>query len=962
MFLKTKVMSALDYVQLHDNGPGRGHWMGPKPVRILAGVGAMFLTLGAMWDKRPGFLHIEKSSDVAAGATDHLQDGRLLEKQARDKAGAHTGKNKTEDDGEDTAHKWFYPPRGLESVLIRPGVVSPLQLTSTRQDIDDIRAQLRSPQLGQAIKERMFASCLFCYGNFLEKLPKGYTDLPRGAQVSEGRVYGARLQNGGNLAYLTQQTADALPGTILCWPFLEFKTKLQRVDRLRSYDPDHPKRGSTRRELVDVVLKDGSVVKAEFHYLNHLPASENALSEVDVDVLVVGAGPTGLTAAAEARRHGLSVRLIDSALSRSTQPKARILHARSLEALEALEDAQELSHKLVKAGRIITNMNVLLKDKKADPRNAQFHRIALEDLDWGDTRYPFWLAISQTALERILETHLLEKRKLAVEYGTSLVSFTQSPLAPLVEAKLSSGELLRAKWLIGCDGPRSTTASLLKSGLVRPALGAMLVLADLKANCRQLRNKNELWVFKGAQGLLILLPFPTYSSSSFNLSSSTSSSSPSRSSPSSDSAPPSFLSSPSTTFHLIAHFPGRESPDPNLTVSCDFLDELVRARTGLILDCQELGWHTQQVLTQGGIRDTWRRQRVFLAGDAAHVTSLFAGQGMNLGIQDSHNLVWKLGLAARLELQDMSAIAQRFLDSYQQEREAVARKLMERAGWIMKGLLYWNSNMLVDKTLVFLGDQLLPRKFIQQSLARQQGMLELTYPSSDILHTDRTGVYAAWPESYFPSGMGRRVPNPAVLQNSKVSSLQPGFRLHDLLQLAGRTGHSLILFANETEKAYQVPLPRCSAVIDPITATPDAYQMFSLLVRALNGFPEANSLWGPMFQTIELSLEPERILRTFFSLVEEYGSVVALIRPDLVVAGVWPMSRLTEVGAPAGMSTSSLTLLSVLLSEGQEEMHGTRPIAKKAKDVLLEEAMTKGGNLPVNKYPKKKASAPKSFW
>ncbi len=158
----------------------------------------------------------------------------------------------------------------------------------------------------------------------------------------------------------------------------------------------------------------------------------------DVDVLVVGAGPTGLTAACELARRGLRVRIIDEAKEPAKVSKAIAIHARTLEILEDMG----LAEKAIDAGVKLAGVTVM----------AAGETLVSADLGELPTRHPFLLSISQVATETVL-LELLASRDLQVERETKLVSFTQDGTGVTAKVAAKGGEKeIRAAWLVGCDG------------------------------------------------------------------------------------------------------------------------------------------------------------------------------------------------------------------------------------------------------------------------------------------------------------------------------------------------------------------------------------------------------------------------------------------------------------------------------------------------------------------------------
>ncbi|WP_166792394.1 FAD-dependent monooxygenase [Cryobacterium sp. TMT1-66-1] len=427
----------------------------------------------------------------------------------------------------------------------------------------------------------------------------------------------------------------------------------------------------------------------------------------EVDVLVVGAGPTGLTAACEALRHGLSVRIIDRKQGRSTHSKALVTHARTLEVFETMGVAD---------GMLAGGVPFAALNAHGGPRRRTT-RVDLLGLPWGDTAYPFWLSIPQDATEQVLEDHL-NRLGGAVEWGTSFDEILNGDdqVEALVTRDGGETERVSARWLIGCDGGRSRVRDQVGLRLTRRDAGATFVLADVKSSVPIAQN--EGYAYLDPQGLLLVVPMPE----------------PER-------------------WRIIAHVP---TPDKGsqLTVDAAFLDELIRQRSGMEFGSRDVKWTSQFNLSHG-LANHFRSGRVFLAGDAAHIHSPVGGQGLNTGVQDAHNLLWKLAAVDRLD----SAAAERLLDSYEAERRDTARGMVTGVARVTTALT--TRRTAIRRALGRLAPRILARSAVQSKLGRTAGMLDLAYSS---------GPLATAP------GAGRRLPNP---------ELPGGGRLYERLSPAG---------------------------------------------------------------------------------------------------------------------------------------------------------------------------------
>lgn len=443
-----------------------------------------------------------------------------------------------------------------------------------------------------------------------------------------------------------------------------------------------------------------------------LPAQD---VEPRIDVLVVGAGPTGLTAASEAIRHGLTVRIIESRSYRSTFSKALVAHARTLEVFETMGIAEKVLTEGTRFAALNTHTG----------RRRRAVRVDLLDQPWGDTAYPFWLSIPQYATERILEDHLTALGG-KVEWQTTLDRLQDR--GDHVEATLTrSGgdEVVRARWVVGADGGRSRVREQVGLRLDRSDAGATFVLADVKT--RTNLTEDEGHVFLHPAGLLLIVPMPE----------------PRR-------------------WRIIAHMPTPPADAP-LTIDAAFLDELIQERSGIEFGSHDVVWESQFNLSHG-VADHYRRGRVFLAGDAAHVHSPVGGQGLNTGVQDAHNLLWKLGLARRMDVE----AAGQLLDSYEAERRPIGQAMVRGTARVTRILTARGS--LLRTVVGAVAPAVIRRATVQARLGRNVGMLGIAYPDSPIV-----------PAAAVPAGAGRRMPNP---------EMRAGGRLYERLD---RTGHTWVV-------------------------------------------------------------------------------------------------------------------------------------------------------------------------
>jgi len=429
-------------------------------------------------------------------------------------------------------------------------------------------------------------------------------------------------------------------------------------------------------------------------------------SDAPIDVLVVGAGPTGLSAAVEAKRHGLSVRVIDRKAHRSRFSKALVTHARTMEAFEAMG----VSDAMRQAGVPFAALRV-------QPAPSHIVRMDLLGLDWGDTEYPYWLSIPQFDTERCLEEHLLSQG-VQVEWNTSFESLDQDDSG--VEVTLRNGGLpqtIRASWVVGCDGGRSPVRQCAGIGFRRKELGEVFVIIDVLGDTEF--PQDEGTARPSRQGVLFLVPMPEDS-----------------------------------RWRIIAHMPSHQGKEP-ISIDAAFVDHLIAERLGFGFHARDISWTSQFSLHQG-IAESYRRGRVCIAGDAAHLHSPVGGQGLNMGVLDSFGLMWRLALIKRGVPSTAS-----LMDSYEAERKQLGATMVERTTMATRVLTLRNPVVttlrnLVARFILSLGN-------VQNKFGRAMGMLELSLNRGAVLVAGTKG----------PIRAGCRLPNPKTVGGRLYDNLHP---------------------------------------------------------------------------------------------------------------------------------------------------------------------------------------------
>jgi 2-polyprenyl-6-methoxyphenol hydroxylase-like FAD-dependent oxidoreductase len=195
------------------------------------------------------------------------------------------------------------------------------------------------------------------------------------------------------------------------------------------------------------------------------------MAESVIDVLIVGAGPTGLTLALQLAAFGVRARIVDRALDRVHESRALAIQPRTLEVLAGLGVTDEL----VASGNPAVQLRIHLRGRELT--------VPMFDLGLDDTAYPYQLFLSQAETERILQTHLAAAG-VTVERGVELVDLKSTPDAAVAVLRQHDGgeERVSAHYVAGCDGARSAVRRLAGIGFEGRAYPQTFVLADAEAD------------------------------------------------------------------------------------------------------------------------------------------------------------------------------------------------------------------------------------------------------------------------------------------------------------------------------------------------------------------------------------------------------------------------------------------------------------------------------------------------
>jgi 2-polyprenyl-6-methoxyphenol hydroxylase-like FAD-dependent oxidoreductase len=337
------------------------------------------------------------------------------------------------------------------------------------------------------------------------------------------------------------------------------------------------------------------------------------------DVLIVGAGPTGLVLALWLTKLGVKVRIVDKTAEPGTTSRALAVQARTLELYRQLD----LTEAVIAKGHRVPAVNLWVKGEATA-------RIAFESVGFGLTPYPFLHIFPQDQHERLL-IERLEMFGVTVERRTELLGFSQTETGITARLREPDGQEVdcAADYIAGCDGARSIVRETIGTGFPGGTYRQIFYVADVEASGPALNG--ELHIDLDQSDFLGIFP----------------------------------LAGPGRARLIGTVRDERADRADTLT----FRDVSDRAISHLKVAVKNVNWfstyHVHHRVTQH-----FRERRAFLLGDAAHIHSPAGGQGMNTGIGDAINLAWKLATVLKGRAPD------HLLDSYEAERIGFARRLV----------------------------------------------------------------------------------------------------------------------------------------------------------------------------------------------------------------------------------------------------------------------------------------------
>lgn len=445
---------------------------------------------------------------------------------------------------------------------------------------------------------------------------------------------------------------------------------------------------------------------------------------MQTEVLIVGAGPTGLALACQLIRHGIDFIIIDRNASTTEYSKAIGVHARTLEIYEQIG----LANSLIAAGTKAEKVRLVEGGKIRG-------EIFLGKIGEGMSPYPFLLLVEQGRHERIVHDHMVASGT-QVKWQTELTGFEQdnSGVSATVRASDGSTETIEAEFLIGCDGAGSLVRHSLGLGFGGSTFERHFYVADVEIV--SLFSHDSLYICLSEHSITAFFP----------------------------------LRGSDRNFRIVGTFPEGHDKDPAEALY-EEIENQISADTELELDITKVNWFSVYKVHSRHV-ERFSSGRCFLAGDSAHIHTPAGAQGMNTGIQDGYNLAWKLAAVLRQNAD------QTLLDTYNDERLPNAKRLLRTTDRLFN--FGASDDVLLGfirtKVFPYVADYLINLGVVQRAIFPLVSQIGIDYRESSLSRGSQEFLYKA----------GDRMPYFEVEGNSIYDMLrEPRFHIvvfHDGLR------------------------------------------------------------------------------------------------------------------------------------------------------------------------------------
>jgi putative polyketide hydroxylase len=533
-----------------------------------------------------------------------------------------------------------------------------------------------------------------------------------------------------------------------------------------------------------------------------------------VPVLIVGAGPTGLSLALALARQNVVSLIIEQNPGITEHPRARGINARSMELFRQWGNYPELQqYKRSEEARRFIWVESL--------QGNEIARVAVDDSDTSTYSPASVSLVSQDLVEKSLVNTLLNYKESTVQYLKEFVSYEENSsgiTVQILNKATNQIEFMHAQYLVGADGTRSKVRD--QAGVIMEGPGNLGQSCSIycEIDISKWTNYRECAGFVFANPKLSSKPY--------------------------------FASVDGANRWIVMLRITKDKTREDFTNEyC--INEIRRIANSPDLPVRIINKNFWRMGAQ--VADEYRKCRVFLAGDAAHIMPPTGGFGMNTGVQDAHNLAWKLAFVLK---HNMSA---KLLDTYYVERAPIAK---QNIAWSIE-----NAQRFAEiYEAIDAGDM----EKLKSKLHEQHGHLNYTgldlgfiYRSS-IINSENQQTLSITPSKYVPTTLpGSRAPHVPLLKDEQVISTLDLFEKEFVL-LIGADGDQWKIAANELSRKLSFPLKVYKVAEDGDFISPDNtwYDIYEITTKgAVLVRPDGHVAWRSKSMTDNCQIELEKYTR-----------------------------------------------------------------------------------------------------
>lgn len=433
-------------------------------------------------------------------------------------------------------------------------------------------------------------------------------------------------------------------------------------------------------------------------------------------VIIIGAGPTGLSLAAQLIRFNIDFIILEKNDKTTHLSKAVVVQARTLEIFNEIG----LADKALKEGRLTTAMNMFYKGKR---------KVFLDLANLGDglSKFSFALSLEQSKTEKLLADYIIDNGK-SINWKSEFSHLEQQENKVKVFYKDADGneQIIEGDYVAGCDGAHSMVRHSIGESFEGDTVPKLFYVTDVILNSSVI-NKDELFMFIIKKGFILFFPMEG-----------------------------------TGHYRIIGILPGQEHLEE--TITFDSIKEEIKKDLAVPISFEDVKWFsTYKVHSRKA--SSFMKSRCFIAGDAGHIHTPAGGQGMNTGIQDTYNLAWKLAYSIHYKPKDI------LLQSYNQERTENAAHLLkttDRMFEVMTGSTRF-LNFLRLRIFPLMANFISRNKRFNKRIFPLLSMTSIAYPNSELTIKSSIGKIEA----------GQRMPYFVFSDGKNIFDYitEPGFKL-----------------------------------------------------------------------------------------------------------------------------------------------------------------------------------------